>query len=269
MDKSQQKQIKEAVRRHYAELARTGSSSCCGPDSNCVPTQSVAQMIGYSQQELSSLPEDVAGSSLGCGNPLALSEIHRGEVVLDLGSGAGLDVMLAAQRVGETGRVIGLDMTPDMIERSTRIAERAGVDHIVEFRLGEMEDMPVDNDSVDLVVSNCVVNLSPDKEKVFQEAYRVLKPGGRMFISDIVTSQPLPEDMRHDLSSWAGCVSGALEESEYLNIIRKAGFEDVAVMDKVDATRAELGTACCDGSGDAPMPLNIYSIKVGARKGAR
>lgn len=269
MDKSRQKQIKEAVRRHYAELACTGSSSCCGPDSNCVPTQSVAEMIGYAQQELSSLPEDVAGSSLGCGNPLALSEIHPGELVLDLGSGAGLDVILAAQRVGETGRVIGLDMTPDMIERSTRSAERAGVDHIVEFRLGEMEDMPVDNDSVDLVVSNCVVNLSPDKEKVFQEAYRILKPGGRMFISDIVTSQPLPEDIRHDLSSWAGCVAGALEESEYLNVIRKAGFEDVAVIDKVDATRAELGTACCEGSGDASKPLRIYSIKVGARKGVR
>ena len=269
MEKTQDKRIKESVRRYYAELARADSSSCCGPDSCCAPTQSMAEMIGYSQQELSSLPEDVAGSSFGCGNPLALSEIRSGEVVLDLGSGAGLDVILAAQRVGETGKVIGLDMTPEMIERSTKSAERAGLDHIVEFRLGDMEAMPIDDESVDLIISNCVVNLSPEKEKVFREAYRVLKPGGRMLISDIVTSHPLPEETKHDLSSWAGCVSGALEESEYLAAISKVGFENVAVMNKVDATAAELGTTCCGNPGDASMPLRIYSVDVRAVKGVR
>lgn len=269
MDETQDKRIKESVRKYYAELARGDSSSCCGPDSSCAPTQSMAEMIGYSQQELSSLPEDVAGSSLGCGNPLGLAEIQSGEVVLDLGSGAGLDVILAAQRVGETGKVIGLDMTPEMIERSTSSAERAGLDHIVDFRLGEMGAMPIDDDSVDLIISNCVVNLSPDKEKVFREAYRVLKPGGRMLISDIVISHPLPEEIRHDLSSWAGCVSGALEESEYLAAIGKAGFEDVAVMDKVDATAAELATTCCENPGDASKPLRIYSVNVRAVKGVR
>lgn len=233
MEKSEQERIKEAVREHYAQQARA-DTSCCASESCCGPTQSVAERLGYSGQELSCLPPDVACSSMGCGNPLAFSEIREGEVVLDLGSGTGLDVILAAHTVGETGRVIGLDMTPEMIERATRYAERAGVGHIAEFRLGEMEDMPVEDESVDLIISNCVVNLSPDKAKVFQEAFRVLKPGGRMLISDIVASN-LPEALRNDISAWAGCLAGALEESEYLSVIRNAGFEDVAVVDRVDA----------------------------------
>jgi arsenite methyltransferase len=233
MEKSEQERIKEAVREHYAQQART-DASCCAPESCCGPTQSVARKIGYSEEELSCLPPDVASSSMGCGNPLAFSEIQEGEVVLDLGSGSGLDVLLAAQRVGQTGKVIGLDMTPDMIERATRHAESAGMGRIAEFRLGEMEDMPVEDESVDLIISNCVVNLSPDKAKVFQEAFRVLKPGGRILISDIVAAN-LPEALRNDLSAWAGCLAGALEESEYLSVIRNAGFEDVAVVDRVDA----------------------------------
>lgn len=268
MEKSEQERIKEAVREHYAQHARA-DASCCASESCCGPTQSVARMIGYSEQELSCLPADVGSSSLGCGNPVAFSDIREGEVVLDLGSGTGLDVLLAAQRVGETGKVIGLDMTPEMIERAERSAERAGVGHIAEFRLGEMEDMPVDDESVDLIISNCVVNLSPDKARVFKEAYRVLKPGGRMLISDIVTSRPLPEDFRHDLSSWAGCVSGALEESEYLCAMKTAGFEEVGLMNKLDATEAELGAVCCGNAGDTSEPLRIYSVSVRAAKGVR
>jgi arsenite methyltransferase len=268
MEKSEQERIKEAVREHYARAACT-DASCCASESCCGTSQSVAERLGYSVQELSCLPPDVASSSMGCGNPLAFSEIQEGEVVLDLGSGSGLDVLLAAQRVGETGKVIGLDMTPEMIEWAERSAERAGVGYIAEFRLGEMEDLPVDDESVDLIISNCVVNLSPDKAKVFQEAYRVLKPGGRMIISDIVTSRPFPEEFRHDLSSWAGCVSGALEESEYLCAMRKAGFEEVALMNKVNATEAELGTTCCDNPGDTSEPLRIYSVNVRAAKGVR
>jgi SAM-dependent methyltransferase len=233
MEKSEQVRIKEAVREYYAQAA-CADAQCCAPESCCGTSQSVVERLGYSRQELSCLPQDVASSSMGCGNPLAFSEIQEGEVVLDLGSGSGLDVLLAAQRVGATGKVIGLDMTPEMIERSRTNADRAGVGHLVEFRLGEMEDMPVDDESVDLIISNCVVNLSPDKAKVFQEAYRVLKPGGRMLISDIVASN-LPEAMRNDVSAWAGCIAGALEESEYLSAIGKAGFANVVVVDRVDA----------------------------------
>ncbi|NIN69073.1 MAG: arsenite methyltransferase [Anaerolineae bacterium] len=245
MEKSEQVRIKEAVREYYAQAA-CADAECCAPESCCGTTQSVAQRLGYSVQELACLPPDVASSSMGCGNPLAFTEIREGDVVLDLGSGAGLDVILAAHEVGETGKVIGLDMTPEMIERAERSAERAGVGHIAEFRLGEMEDMPVDDGSVDLIISNCVVNLSPDKAKVFQEAFRVLKPGGRMLISDIVASN-LPEALRNDMSAWAGCLAGALEESEYLNVIRNAGFEDVAVVDRVDAAEVAVDVESVDG----------------------
>ncbi len=245
MEKSEQERIKEAVREYYAQAA-CADAQCCAPEPCCGTSQSVAERLGYSVQELSCLPPDVASSSMGCGNPLAFSEIQEGEVVLDLGSGSGLDVLLAAQRVGETGKVIGLDMTPEMIERAGTNAERAGVGHLAEFRLGEMEYMPVDDESVDLIISNCVVNLSPDKAKVFQEAYRVLKPGGRMLISDIVASN-LPEALRDDVSAWAGCLAGALEESEYVSVIRNAGFEDVAVVDRVDAAEVAIDVESVDG----------------------
>jgi arsenite methyltransferase len=245
MEKSEQVRIKEAVREHYAQAA-CADAACCAPESCCGASQSVAERLGYSVQELSCLPPEVASSSMGCGNPLAFSEIQEGEVVLDLGSGTGLDVILAAHAVGETGKVIGMDMTPEMIGRAERSAERAGVGHIAEFRLGEMEDMPVGDESVDLIISNCVVNLSPDKAKVFQEAYRVLKPGGRMLISDIVASN-LPEALRNDMSAWAGCLAGALEESEYLSVIRNAGFEDVVVVDRVDAAEVAIDAESVDG----------------------
>jgi arsenite methyltransferase len=245
MEKSEQVRIKESVREYYAQAA-CADASCCAPESCCGTSQSVAERLGYSVQDLSCLPPDVASSSMGCGNPLAFSEIQEGEVVLDLGSGTGLDVILAAHAVGEAGKVIGLDMTPEMIQRAERSAERAGVGHIAEFRRGEMEDMPVDDESVDLIISNCVVNLSPDKAKVFQETYRVLKPGGRMLISDIVASN-LPEALRNDISAWAGCLAGALEESEYVSVIRKAGFEDVAVVDRVDADEVAIDVESVDG----------------------
>ena len=161
--------------------------------------------------------------------------------------------------------VIGLDVTPEMVERATKNAGRAGVEEIVEFRLGEMEDMPIDDESVDLIISNCVVNLSPDKEKVFQEAYRVLKPGGRMLISDIVASG-FPEEIKNDLSSWAGCVAGALEESEYLRVIGDAGFEDIAVVDRADATDLLLGAECCGTPAERPNTPRISSIQVKAAK---
>jgi arsenite methyltransferase len=267
VDRSQEKQIREAVKRYYAEFARA-DSSCCGPDPCCEPTQDVAEKIGYTEQELSCLPQEAEGSFLGCGNPLAFSEIQEGDVVLDIGSGAGMDVVLAAHRVGEKGKVIGLDMTPEMVERATKNAERAGVENIVEFRLGEMEDMPIDDDSVDLIISNCVINLSPDKERTFQEAYRVLKPGGRMLVSDLVSSN-LPEELRKDLSSWAQCLGGTVEESEYLGLIREAGFEDVAVAAKADTADYMLDGQCCETSADRSNTARISSIMVRAVKAIR
>ena len=267
MDKSRTKRIKEAVKTYYAEFARADSSSC-GPDPCCEPTQDVAEKIGYTEQELSCLPQEAEGSFLGCGNPLAFSEIQEGDVVLDIGSGAGMDVALAAQRVGEKGKVIGLDTTPEMIERATKNAERAGVQDKVDFRLGEMEDMPIDDESVDLIISNCVINLSPDKERTFQEAYRVLKPGGRMLVSDLVSSN-LPEELRKDLSSWAQCLGGTVEESEYLSLIKEAGFEDVSVAAKVDTTDQMLDGQCCETPADRSNPARISSIMVRAVKAIR
>jgi len=261
MNRSEGKQVKEAVKNYYGGLVR-GGSSCCGPEPCCASAEQMALLIGYTQEELASLPKGVTGSSFGCGNPLAFAEIQEGEVVLDIGSGAGMDAILAATRVGEKGRVIGLDMTPEMIEKAEKNAERAGVERIVEFRLGEMENIPVEDESIDWIVSNCVINLSPDKERTFREAYRVLKPGGRMLISDLVSSN-LSQELRNDLSAWAGCVAGTVEESEYLNLMRKAGFRDLAVVDKVDSTEAVLPKRSPETSAD---PSRIYSIKVKAVK---
>jgi arsenite methyltransferase len=221
-------EIKEAVRELYAEIARQHAPSCCAPQheeasgccSSCTTETSRAQRL-YSREELELISAEIP--SLGCGNPIALSELQEGEVVLDLGSGGGLDCFLAARKVGPQGKVIGLDMTPDMIQLARANAEELSTDN-VEFRLGEMEHMPIESGSVDVVISNCVINLSPDKDAVFMEAFRALKPGGRLCVSDIVTRGELPASVRESLEQWAGCVAGALEEEEYLEKIRAAGF---------------------------------------------
>jgi arsenite methyltransferase len=259
MDKSRQETIKEAVRAHYAARATEGVGCCGGADAG-----SKAQAMGYSEQELSCVSA-MSGSSLGCGNPLAFSEVQQGQVVLDLGSGLGMDVILAAQRVGQGGKVIGLDMTPEMIDRAKGNAERAGVGEITDFRLGEMEDVPVADESVDWIISNCVVNLSPDKERVFQEAYRVLKPGGQMLVSDLV-STGLSEELKRDLSSWSRCLGGTVEEAEYLQLVKSAGFEEVEVVDRTNATPSLLGTECCGGAADEQGCLKVDSIRVRAVK---
>jgi len=182
----------------------------------------------YSARELTDLPESVTDVALGCGNPTAIAGLKPGEVVLDLGSGGGIDCFLAARQVGPQGRVIGLDMTPEMIKLARQNAKKIGASN-VEFRYGEMEDMPLPDESVDVIISNCVINLSPDKGEVFSEAYRVLRPGGRLAVSDIVTYGPLPEVVRSNLEAWAGCVSGALDETVYLDKMRQAGFTEVEV----------------------------------------
>ena len=228
-------QIRSSVREHYAKLVSSGDrNTCCGQPASHVKStvkEKMAKMIGYSEEELSSIPEDAYNNALGCGNPLAFAEVKEGEVVLDIGSGAGIDVILASKKVGTRGRVIGLDMTPKMIERGRRNVEEAGVDN-VEFRFGVAESMPVEDESVDVIISNCVINLSPDKKKVFQEAYRVLKAGGRILISDIVT-HALPQKIRNNMSAWVGCVAGALEEEEYLTTIKDAGFKGVEVVGRM------------------------------------
>ena len=203
------------------------STACCGPSSAATEVSDGAARF-YSLQELDGLPDTVTLASLGCGNPTAIAELRPGEVVLDLGSGGGIDCFLAAKQVGPEGRVIGLDMTPDMIKLARRNAKKVGAQN-VDFRFGEMEDIPLPDGSVDVILSNCVINLSPDKDAVFHEAYRVLRPGGRISVSDIVVDGDLPPAIRESLNAWASCVAGALDESVYLDKIRDAGFEDVAV----------------------------------------
>jgi len=209
--------------------AGSAQSSCCGPSPAVIECSEAARF--YSAAELTGLPESVTEASLGCGNPIAIASLQPGEVVLDLGSGGGIDCFLAARSVGPTGRVIGLDMTPDMIKLAQRNAKTIGAAN-VEFRLGEMEDMPLPDRSVDVIISNCVINLSPDKDAVFQEAYRVLRPGGRMSVSDIVIQGELPQPVRERLDAWAACVAGALDEAVYLDKMRLAGFEDVDVLSR-------------------------------------
>ncbi len=239
-------QIKDVVRQTYARVAQgsccgvTQETSCCGSTQTAVPWgKRLAKAVGYST-EVDAMPESVTESFAGCGNPVALAGLKEGETVLDLGAGAGLDVFLAAEKVGGKGRVIGLDMTPEMIEKARENAEKLGLKH-VEFHLGDIEDMPIVDQSIDVIISNCVINLAPNKGKVFEEAYRVLKPGGRLMVSDIVAESELPQSVRDDLAAWAGCVAGALVESEYLEAIKQAGFIDVTVVSK-----AKLGPISSD-----------------------
>ena len=225
------KQIKASVRKHYADLIKT-DESCCSPHTCCPDTEtdSPAEKNGYTEAQISSIPTDAAEHSFGCGNPLGYADVQEGDVVVDLGSGAGIDVLLASQRVGESGSAIGIDMTPEMIEKAQRNAKETGAEN-VDFRLGEIEAMPVADESVDWIISNCVICLSPDKDKVFEEAYRVLKPGGKLVVSDMVTNN-MPGWVRATVSTWVRCISGALPEDQYLDSIRRAGFENVRVLSK-------------------------------------
>jgi arsenite methyltransferase len=214
--------IHETVREHYAERIKS-SASCCGSDACCGSESSL-----YPEQLLNTIPSDIASTSYGCGDPITLASLQPGQTVLDLGSGAGLDCLLAAQKVGPEGRVIGVDMTPEMITRARANAKKINLTN-VEFRQGYLEDLPVDSNSVDVIISNCVINLSPDKIKVFNEAFRVLAPGGKLAVSDIVTEGPLPEAVKKSLSAWAGCVAGAVESSEYIDMMKAVGFTDISV----------------------------------------
>lgn len=225
--------IKKAVREGYARIAK-GDSSCCAPVNSCCGNrrlaQTISKKIGYSEKELKEVPEG-ANLGLGCGNPIAFSSLKEGETVLDLGSGAGFDCFLAANKVGHKGRVIGVDMTPEMIEKA-KVNARKGNCKNVEFRLGEIENIPVADSSVDIVISNCVINLSPDKKKVFLEVFRVLKPGGRLMISDMVLLKELPDYIKESIEAYIGCLSGALMRNEYLGAMQAAGFQEVRIIDE-------------------------------------
>ena len=231
------------------------SASCCAPDNAMKQLEAnddgVAWITGYTADQLAVVPTPAAEISLGCGNPGALASLRPGEVVLDIGSGGGIDAFFAARRVGSEGRVIGLDMTPAMIARARKTAEESGLAN-VEFRLGQAEAMPVEDDTVDVIMSNCVINLCEDKGQVFEEAYRVLRDGGRLAISDVVAECPLPLSMRSDPTAWAGCVSGALPEREYLDLLAAAGFRNI------EAKRSL--------SGGQVAGVAVYSLSVTARK---
>ncbi len=224
--------IREAVRDRYAEIAKAGSS-CCGNSTCCGGAESpdsTSALLGYTKEALALAPEG-ANLGLGCGNPQVIADLKPGEVVLDLGAGAGFDCFLAARAVGPMGQVIGVDMTPEMVARARENAGKAGMGH-VEFRLGEIEHLPLADASVDVIISNCVINLSPDKPAVFRDAFRVLKPGGRLAVSDVVATAKLPEEWRKDMKVLSGCISGAAEIGELAGIMIEAGFMDVNIEPK-------------------------------------
>lgn len=225
--------VKKVVREGYAQIAQAGGS-CCLPSASCCGgadmAAEISRKIGYADKDLKSVPEG-ANLGLGCGNPVALASLQEGETILDLGSGAGFDCFLAAKEVGKTGKVIGVDMTPEMIQKARENAGKGGYGN-VEFRLGEIENLPVADHAVDAIISNCVINLAPDKQRVFREAFRVLKPGGRLMVSDIVLRRPLPDFIMNSIAAYVGCISGAVLRDEYLRLIEQAGFRDVRIMEE-------------------------------------
>jgi ubiquinone/menaquinone biosynthesis C-methylase UbiE len=227
-----EEKIKKLVRNRYAKVAKTSGSCCASPISCCSgPTsKEVSSMIGYSEDEMTAVPEG-ANLGLGCGNPTAMASLKEGETVLDIGSGAGFDCFLAANKVGKKGKVIGVDMTPEMIDKA-RANARKGKYTNVEFRLGEIENLPAADNSVDVIISNCVINLSPNKKRVFEEAFRVLSPKGRLMVSDIVLLRELPESIRKNVEAYAGCISGAEIKDKYIELIRKAGFQEVKIIEE-------------------------------------
>lgn len=260
-------EIKKELRRAYGSLTR--ESGCCG--SSCGCGGSVSEKLGYTDDTLAAVPEG-ADLGLGCGNPTAFASLREGETVLDLGSGAGLDCFIAAAQVGPGGRVIGVDMTPEMIGKARANASRGGFGN-VEFRLGEIENLPVDDASVDAIISNCVINLSTDKARVFREAFRALKPGGRLMVSDIVLTAPLPEWLEKSMTAYSACVSGAEMKDRYLSLMEAAGFGEISLLKETPFT-ADLvafseSRGCCSGGKTEGLSTpgdTIRSITVSAHK---
>jgi ubiquinone/menaquinone biosynthesis C-methylase UbiE len=240
-------QVRENVKEHYADFARTSASCCASPNTL------------YAEGALRDLPADIAGFTAGNGDPITPANLRPGETVLDLGSGGGLDCFLAARQVGESGRVIGVDMTPEMLARARRGAERLGAKN-VEFREGYLESLPVEDDSVDVVISNCVINLSPDKPRVFREIFRVLKPGGRISVSDSVTNRPVPEELRRNRGEWCGCTSGALTYRQYVADLARAGFVDIVLTPNLQFARQALESGGVTIPRDATTPQLMEAV---------
>ena len=273
-----EEEIKKAVRDRYADIANKSgrcclpSASCCGGDQT---VETISRDIGYRTQDLEAVP-DGANLGLGCGNPVALASLQEGETVVDLGAGAGFDCFLAAREVGQNGLVIGVDMTPEMLDKARENAKKGGYDN-VEFRLGEIENLPVADNTADIIISNCVINLSPDKRRVFQEAFRVLKPGGRLMVSDIVLLKELPAALKESIDAYVGCVAGAVMKDDYIDAIDKAGFQEVRIIDEtLFPVKDFIGYAnaleiveCTDVLMEMARELGtaIASIKVHAVKG--
>jgi arsenite methyltransferase len=271
-----EEKIKKIVRKRYAKVAKT-NSSCCASSSSCcsAPTsKEVSSMIGYSEAEMTAVPEG-ANMGLGCGNPTAMASLKEGERVLDLGAGAGFDCFLAANKVGKEGKVIGVDMTPEMIDKARANAKKDKYTN-VEFRLGEIENLPTADNSVDVVISNCVINLSPNKKRVFEEAFRVLSPMGRLMVSDIVLLKKLPESIRKNVEAYSSCISGAEIKDKYVELIREAGFQDVKIIEEKtypleyiisDSTTQEIVKSMNMSKEEVNEAANsVVSIKVSATK---
>ena len=229
----EEKEIKNIVKQGYKKIVEGGCACSCGCG---VSNKEISKSIGYSDEEINNVPG--ANLGLGCGNPTALGEIKQGDVVVDLGSGAGFDVFLAAKKVGDNGKVIGIDMTEEMIEKAKTNAEKYNYKN-TEFRLGDIEELPIEDNSVDIIISNCVINLAPNKDKVFSESHRVLKQGGKMFVSDIVLLGELTEEQKNDEGLLTGCVSGALQKEDYLNKIKNAGFEVRILNEDTDISKRQ------------------------------
>jgi arsenite methyltransferase len=259
---TQSDQVHSTVQEHYGAIARSlnviqpSAASCCGSSEQASDCGCNSKL--YDDRLLEGLPVDVTGLSLGCGDPVTIAALRPGETVLDLGSGGGIDCFLAARQVGETGYVIGVDMTPAMLEKARANKVKVGA-HNVEFREGKIEALPVDDDTIDVVMSNCVINLSPDKPAVFHEVFRVLRPGGRVSISDVVTEGEFSPELRADMSQWAECVTGAIDVDAYTGLMREVGFVDIQVVDKVDAEPV------VDRQPGMPR---VFSARITARKPA-
>ena len=273
MDQKQADEIRQNVRESYTQVAESSNSgdgcgtesSCCGVSDDAAINALVSTRLGYSENDLNKVPEG-ADMGLGCGNPRAIASIQSGETILDLGSGGGFDCFLAASETGESGQVIGIDMTPTMISKARNNAVKGKYNH-VEFRLGEIEHMPVANDTVDVIISNCVINLSPDKQQVFSEAFRVLKPGGRLAISDVVASTELPDEIRDDLALYSGCMAGASQISELQTILENNGFEKINIAPKDESKDFIKDWAPARGVEDYVLSATIEAVKPGGCSG--